>query len=199
MAVAWVSINCLGTMILLGLIAANTLRPGILGGLSSYPLFTFSEDWGSLRGATWKAGFMCFAEQDVLHKIVGAGPDSMWEAISRHGSMELRNMVQDKFNNLHLTNAHNEWLTVLVNTGILGVIGYVGMMAGGIRSFLGERKKNAYVCACGFCLLAYTVNNFFSFQQAMSTPTIFALFGMGRAFQRNLAGGAERPDKRKIK
>ncbi|MCI8696545.1 MAG: hypothetical protein HFH99_07155 [Lachnospiraceae bacterium] len=150
MAVAWVSINCLGTMILPGLIAANTLRPGILGGLSSYPLFTFSEDWGSLRGATWKAGFMCFAEQDVLHKIVGAGPDSMWEAISRHGSMELRNMVQDKFNNLHLTNAHNEWLTVLVNTGILGVIGYVGMMVGGIRSFLGERKRMLMYVPVGF-------------------------------------------------
>jgi len=74
----------------------------------------------------------------------------MWEAISRHGSMELRNMVQDKFNNLHLTNAHNEWLTVLVNTGILGVIGYVGMMAGGIRSFLGERKRMLMYVHVGF-------------------------------------------------
>ena len=68
------------------------------------------------------------------------------------------------------------------------------MMVSGIRSFLSEKGRNVYAYACGFCLLAYTVNNFFSFQQSVSTPTIFVLFGMGRAFQRSLKESTEMPE-----
>ena len=31
-------------------------------------------------------------------------------------------------------------------------------------------------------LLAYTVNNIFSFQQSMNVSTMFVIFGMGEAF-----------------
>lgn len=184
-AVTAAAVSCVALVLVLT--AVNTAHPGSLGPLSAYPVFTFSEDWGSSRGATWKAGWMCFLEQDLLHKLTGVGPDAMWEAISTQGSPALREMVREKFNGLALTNAHNEWLTILVNMGLLGLIGFGGMMVTGIVGFLREGGKNMYACICGLCLLGYTVNNIFSFQQAMGVATLFAVFGMGRAFQR--AGG----------
>lgn len=164
------------------LITVNTLRPGSLGPLSELPQFTFSLRWGNKRGATWKVGWMCFAEQGFWHKLIGVGPDAMSAYLYRDGSSEVRAFLQEVFGNAILTNAHNEWMTVMVDTGILGVIAFGGMMVTGIRRFLREAGRETIVCACGFCLLAYTVNNIFSFQQAVNVTTIFAIFGMGGAF-----------------
>lgn len=164
------------------LAAVNTLHPGILGRLSENSLFTLNTAWGSKRGATWSAGWKCFAAQDVLHKLVGAGPDCMWSYINSGASPEIFAYVHELFGSLRLTNAHNEWLTILVDTGILGLAGYGGMMVCGMRELLKKGKENPIAAACGFCLLGYTVNNIFSFQQSMGVGTIFVMFGMGKAF-----------------
>ncbi len=166
------------------LVLVNTLHPGILGGLSESSLFTFNEDWGHYRGATWTAGWKCFAAQDALHKLVGVGPDCMWSYINSGASPELSAYVSEVFSGLRLTNAHNEWLTILVDEGILGLAGYGGMMVCGMKEFLKKGKENPFAAACGFCLLGYTVNNIVSFQQSMGAGTVFAMFGMGMAFLR---------------
>lgn len=184
--------GCIAAVLLILLLAVvNTLRPGSIGMLSGYSWFTLNEQWGSSRGATWSAGWRCFSEQDALHKLVGTGPDCMWEYIRTGASESLKSAVTEKFGESNrLTNAHNEWLTILVNMGILGLAGYGGMMVCGIRELIKKGRNVPAACACGFCLLAYTVNNMFSFQQAMSTGSIFVIFGMGKAFLRR--GSRER-------
>lgn len=164
------------------LAAVNTLCPGILGRLSENILFTFNTAWGSNRGATWSAGWKCFAAQDALHKLAGVGPDCMWSYINSEASPEIYAYVKELFSGQRLTNAHNEWLTILVDTGILGLVGYGGMMVCGMRELMKKGKENPIAAACGFCLLAYTVNNIFSFQQSMGVGTVFVMFGMGKAF-----------------
>lgn len=171
-----------GIIIFTALIAVNTVHPGSIGPLSNYQIFTFSAKWGSSRGATWSAGWRCFWEQNILHKLVGVGPDSMPSFLYQDGSPELLETVNKIFGGSILTNAHNEWLTVLVNTGILGVIAFGGMISTAIYRYLRKVGKNKIVCACGICLTAYTANNIFSFQQAMSVATIFVILGMGGAF-----------------
>ncbi|MCM1558723.1 MAG: O-antigen ligase family protein [Butyrivibrio sp.] len=164
------------------LAAANTLRPGILGSLSENGLFTFNAAWGSSRGATWSAGWKCFAAQDVLHKLAGVGPDCMWSYIDSGSNPEIFAYVKEIFNGQRLTNAHNEWLTVLVDTGLIGLAGYGGMMICGMGELLKKGKENPVAAACGLCLLGYTVNGIFSFQQSMGVGTVFVMFGMGKAF-----------------
>ena len=86
------------------------------------------------------------------------------------------------------TNAHNEWLTVLVDIGVLGLISYAGMMITAIRDFLRAGESKMLVGACGICVLAYTVNNMFSFQQVMNISTVFVIMGIGE----NLRSAPER-------
>ena len=164
------------------LLIMNTLHPGSIGALSENRWFFFSNKWGSKRGATWKAGILCFMEQDFLHKLVGVGPDAMASYIYNKGSARLLNFVTENFSSSRLTNAHNEWLTVLVDTGILGCICFVGMIISAMVRFLRKESSNLITCACGFCLLGYTVNNMFSFQQALNAATIFVVLGIGEAF-----------------
>lgn len=169
------------------LLAVNTLMGGRISQALQMPQenpLMFSYQWGSYRGITWYAGIRCFLEQDFLHKLVGAGPDCMSAFLYQDGTEGLVTIVKELFFDNRLTNAHNEWLTILVNEGIFGCISYVGMMCTAIRRFLKGRKISMAAGACGFCVLAYTVNNVFSFQQSMSVATIFIVMGMGESFLR---------------
>ncbi len=165
--------------VVLGLV--NTAHPGSLGKLSEVSALTFNKEWGSYRGATWAAGIQCFADQDLLGKLLGVGPDSMAMYIRSGANPELQDMLKECFKGRSLTNAHCEWLTVLVNNGLLGMICYAGIFVSAIIRFLKAGKTNPLAGACGFAILAYTVNNLFSFQQALSAVTVFMVLGMGEA------------------
>ena len=68
---------------------------------------------------------------------------------------------------------------------LLGLVSYAGMMISVIRNFLHAGKKSMLVGACGFCVLAYTVNNMFSFQQVMNISTVFVIMGIGENLRRS--------------
>ena len=169
--------------VLLGVV--NTVSPGSIGKLSQYPVFTFSREWGSWRGVTLEAAVRCIAEQDFLHKLVGVGPDAMWCYLYKDSSESLYGLLYEHFGSSVLTNSHCELLTVFVNVGIVGLTAFVGMFLSGIIGFFKKGKKDALILACGFSLLAYTVNNIFSFQQTLNGATIFVIMGIGAAFYRN--------------
>lgn len=181
-------------MILLVLLLTliNTLAGGALTPNITDPnvtkWLTFNVSWGSARGGTWAAGARCFWEADSLHKIFGVGPDCLYAFLSNEGSVELQTMVNDRFGGNRLTNAHNEWLTILVDMGVLGLVSYAGMMITAIRDFLRAGENRMLVGACGVCVLAYTVNNMFSFQQVMNISTVFVIMGIGE----NLRSAPER-------
>lgn len=178
-----------GVLAMIAMIVLNTVRPGSLGPLSDNAFFTFSPLWGSGRGVTWMAGWQCFVEQSPLHKLFGVGPDCMAAFLYRDGSEELVQAVNARFGGLTLTNAHCEWLTVLVDTGIVGCVSFIGLTVSATVRFLRmgtAGQGNRIVGACGLCVLAYTVNHFFSFQQSMSVATIFVMLGIGEAYARGM-------------
>lgn len=175
---------CVGVLGGVCLIWYNTTHPGVLAMLADSSVFTFDNNWGSYRGVTWRAGWMCFLEQSPLHKLVGTGSDCMSAFLYDQGSAELVEMVKMQFHESVLTNAHNEWLTVLVDVGLLGAIGYIGMMVSAIVRFLKHGRKEVMAGACGMCVLAFTVNNMFSFQQSLNMATIFVIMGIGEYYCR---------------
>lgn len=177
----------LGIMGCIVLLVMNTRNPGSIGALSENSFFTFNYTWGSNRGATWMAAWKCFADQDLWSKLVGIGPDGMVMYINSGDNPELLQMVREVFGHLNLTNAHNEWFTILVNEGLLGMITYAGIMISAMVRFFKGGKVSALAGACGMAVLAYTANNMFSFQQALATSTMFLVLGMGEACMRKVS------------
>lgn len=174
----------LGAFLAGGLVLAiiwNTLTPGVLGALSENAFFTFNEKWGSLRGATYLAGVQSWLDQDPAGKLFGVGPDCMAMYVHSGANPELLDMIERVFRNNLLTNAHCEWLTILVNEGIFGVFAFGGMMVSAILRYMKAGRTNIFAGACGICLLAYTINNMVSFQQTMATATMFLILGVGEA------------------
>lgn len=164
------------------MIAVNTAHPGSLGALSDNRVFTFNNKWGSSRGATWTLGLRSFQELDALHKLTGAGPDCMADFLYSEKSPALTEAARAAFENKRLTNAHCEFLTILVNIGISGALFYIGLFLTVIRKLLTSKDGSAF--ACGLGVLAYMLNNLWSFQQSMGVAAVFAVMGLGMYFAR---------------
>lgn len=147
----------------------------------------FDENWGNGRGASWNCGINAYQSMDLLHKIVGVGPDCFADYV--YDVPELADRLVDQFANQRLTNAHNEQLTVLVNVGALGWLCYAGLfLTAFVRYMKGARRKPMlYLCAVS--ILAYTVHNLVSFQQVLNTPYVFIVLGIGEYIDKTQLSG----------
>ncbi|MGN1181120.1 MAG: O-antigen ligase family protein [Suilimivivens sp.] len=148
-----------------------------------WELFYLDEGWGNGRGAAIYAGIKAFSEMPFVHKLAGIGPDCFSKYV--YSLPEIAMSLFGRFGNSRLTNAHNELLTTLVNTGLFGATFYSGIF---ISFISGCRKKGQnnpslfVLAACAFC---YLVHNFVSFAQVLNLPYVFLLMGMGRAMMLN--------------
>lgn len=169
------------------LLALNTKIEGGIRFMGNMSTLIFDKHWGSARGATWSAGVKTYQHMPVLRKLVGAGSDCF--AMYLYTIEGLAKDVAKQFDGARLTNAHNEWLTVLVNNGIIGFISYAGIFISAVIRCIyhGEkavRERKRYLYIFGMCAFAYTIHNVVSFQQILSTPFIFLLLGMGERLQK---------------
>lgn len=164
------------------LLAVNTCMPGGIFGLSGVPIFTFNDTWASSRGATWRSGLEAFGQMSPLHKLIGVGPDCFAEYV--YSVPGLAQDVYARFGDARLTNAHNEWLTVLINQGILGCVCYAGIFLSAVARFLKKAKTEPDLYLCAAAVLAYMVHNMFSFQQILNAPFAFMILGIGEGLCR---------------
>lgn len=165
------------------LVVCNTRWPGSIGSLSkNEEVFLFNGKWGSQRGGTWSAGIRVWLAQDPLHKLIGVGPDAMADFIYSGQDGKLLAAVSEQFSGYRLTNAHGEWITLLADTGVLGLLCFAGMMLSSMIRLLRQQGAGlaGIVCiACGFAVLSYTANNVFSFEQTVNMTQIFVVMGLG--------------------
>ena len=133
-------------------------------------------EWGNSRGYTWVAGIKAYFDGGLIQKLVGWGPDSLAYAVYRSES-SVADFVINKFGDARLTNAHNEWITVLVNYGFLGLVTFMGAQISKAKELL--KGDNGLSFACGMALVSYMAHNFFSFAQPVNIPYIFILMGLG--------------------
>lgn len=155
--------------------------------IGEWSALQFDNQWGSARGATWSAGVWTYRNIPGLQKLIGVGPDCF--ASFLYTIPQVAKSVIKQFDGARLTNAHNEWLTVLVNQGILGFISYGAIFVTAVLRYVyyaekavkGQRK---YLYIFAVCAFAYAIHNMVSFQQILSTPFVFLLLGMGESLVR---------------
>ena len=149
----------------------------------------FDNKWGSDRGFTWKAAAGMFAEMTPLRKLFGAGPDC-FKAYS-YSIPEYADLLYQYWKPNILTNAHNEFLNLLICIGIVGLLAFLAMLGMGVwRFFKAWEKKSegtestwlsAFVLAGMLSILAYAGHNFFCYQQVCCTPFLFIVMGLAES------------------
>ena len=166
-------------VIYLLLCLVNTLWPHKTPFLNSISLFTFDRFWWSTRGGTYTIGFQAYISLPWWRWFVGIGPDCFLTYV--YNNLDKVTMAKC-FKVQPLANAHNEFLTMLVNTGLLGAAAYAGIFFNAIKK--GVKSANPFMKVILFGILGYMINNLFSFQQIISTSFVFVLLGI----LRNLLG-----------
>ena len=162
------------------LLTTNGALPAMMSGLYDSGYFNFNEYWGNNRGFTWQYSAKMFAEYPLKEKIIGVGPDGYASYTYLHYAEE----VSAKWGDSVLTNAHNEWFTMMINEGILGLISYGGIFISAAYIFIKNRKKEIMLSAVAVCIFSYIFHNMFCYQQVMCTPIIFILLGIGACYLR---------------
>lgn len=137
--------------------------------------FLFDENWGNGRGAALKAGARMYAGMSFEKKLFGTGPDCF--SAYAYSLPEVAGSLRENFGSERLTNAHNELFTGLINTGIMGVILYLGIFVSFIIRY--AKKGDFYSRMAIVCILCYLSHNMVSFAQVLNLPFVFLIMAMG--------------------
>lgn len=167
-----------GIVIMAGLIVLQT--KGVFSGklgemLGSISYFNWHKEWGNGRGRIWTFAVRVFAGESLLHKLFGVGPDCFSSYTRAVHGEEVKLFWEDKV----LTNAHNEWMTTVVNVGILGAVAYIGIFVTAISRFVKAWRKDYLLAGVAASTVSYMAYNLFCYQQVCCTPFVFLLLGVG--------------------
>ena len=134
-------------------------------------------EWGNHRGRLWQMAWQGFCQGDLRQKLLGAGPDCFAGYLGQ--VLPGGTVLFDKgyFAGSIFTNAHNEWLTTLINMGVLGVVAYAAVFFTAFRKYRGNFMTN-------MLLFTYGMHSLISFQQVLNAPLFFLLLGICEAGQR---------------
>lgn len=130
------------------------------------------------RLALWKVTLVTYGKEGLLFQIFGMGPDSFYYTLYQWGSDAMDWINRGLLDNNIYSNAHNEWLTLLVQQGMIGVIAYCGIFFTAFRTLRSSAIRDPRALAVCLGLTGYLICSLFTFQHVLSTPFAFALLGM---------------------
>jgi len=156
--------------------SANGQLPGVLESLANkVPYLKWSKTWGNHRGFTWAFTAQMYADMNIKEKIIGVGPDCY--AIYAHGNYT--DLLKEQWSGAILTNAHNEWMNMFINTGFLGGVAYLGIFVTSLVRFVKNSESRPVLLGLAACIAAYMAHNLFCYQQVLCSPFVFLFMGIG--------------------
>ncbi len=155
--------------------AKGKLSPETMEKVSKIPYLVWNDAWGNARGFTWRVTWRMIKEFTFVKLLIGVGPDGY----ARYGYEFYQDLIRVGWQQEVLTNAHNEWVNMIVDFGILGAFTYLG---GYISQLVRNVKKcdHAYwLAGISARIASYLFHNIFCYQQVLCTPFLFLLMGIG--------------------
>lgn len=169
------------------IMAVATSNPAIAQGNPILQRLVIVDDFGSGRGLIWRVTTTAWADVPFAEKLFGYGPNCFRYMIE---NSSVAQETSAYFNGAVLVDSHNEFFYILSTLGILGVIGYFGLMFSYlVRCFKAAKQYPIFVVgvvAIGASLLQGLVNS----SQVFSTPLLFIFLGIMEAIFRR----KRRPD-----
>lgn len=169
--------------VLIGLVTAvllvfviNSMVPGGIWPVRDISVFYFSDLWGNGRGGIWKNTIMAVGNMNFKQILFGVGPDCYGVFLRDQANLQQRLMEQ--FGQALVSSAHNEWLTELVNVGVLGLFFYLAGFVACIKTCVKKCSVEKVCIPLLLCIFAYMANQTVGFRQILSAPFIFMVLGL---------------------
>ena len=127
-----------------------------------------SDTAGSVRGYIWKSALEIFKNNPM-----GSGPGTF------KGQFEPYNAGYQQYAaNTIVDFAHNDFLQIMVCTGIIGIVLYVAFIVSLLfRAFKAEKNSPLIIIMIG-SVVGYLAHSFFSFSIAIITPLFWVMAGV---------------------
>ena len=157
------------------LVVLANFMPGFpsLGKLDD--LLVFNDDWGTYRGTAWRISWSAWTEQPFWRKLLGVGPGMMHTAVAQWAGADITARMKTFYA------AHNEYLELLLTSGVLGLAAWVWFVAAHLRK-AAQNWLRPGVAPVTLALVSYLAHAAVSIRVSMIFPEIMLLFGLLQVF-----------------
>ena len=157
------------------LVVLANFMPGFpsLGKLDD--LLVFNDDWGTYRGTAWRISWSAWTVQPFWRKLLGVGPGMMHTAVAQWAGTDITARMKTFYA------AHNEYLELLLTSGVLGLAAWVWFVAAHLRK-AAQNWLRPGVAPVTLALVSYLAHAAVSIRVSMIFPEIMLLFGLLQVF-----------------
>ncbi|MBE6759541.1 MAG: O-antigen ligase family protein [Ruminococcaceae bacterium] len=145
----------------------------------------FDDRFGHNRLFTWKRTLSLVKHNPVF----GIGPDNFRRFFALHYKEEAQKMFPDS--NGNLDKAHNEFLDVLLDNGIAGLLTYLGFFGALLWACFRNADRNKIAPVFGVAVISYMAHALFGYQLPIQSPVMWIMIGAAGAFARGENSASE--------
>ena len=138
-------------------------------------LLIFNDDWGTYRGTAWRITVESWLAQPLWRKLFGVGPGMMHTAVAEWAGAG----ITDRMKTFYA--AHNEYLELLLTTGVAGLAAWLWFVAAHLRK-AAQNWLRPGVAPVTLALVSYLAHAVISIRVSMIFPEIMLLFALLQAF-----------------
>ena len=138
-------------------------------------LLIFNDDWGTYRGTAWRITAESWLAQPLWRKLFGVGPGMMHTAVAEWAGAG----ITDRMKTFYA--AHNEYLELLLTTGVAGLAAWLWFVAVHLRK-AAQNWLRPGVAPVTMALVSYLAHAVISIRVSMIFPEIMLLFALLQAF-----------------
>ena len=170
---------CVDALAVIGVLAASFLaakskKSGVLYELGQMVFHgNFKDSFGHNRLFTWKRTLKLTG----LKPLFGSGPDTFCTVFNERFGEESKTF----FGGRNLDKAHNEYLQLLICSGITGLGAFLAFIGSLTASAFRRAANNPLLVCCGAAVIAYAVHAFFGYSLPINTPLMWVLLGLAGA------------------
>lgn len=158
-------------------VAAKTQTSGVLYEFGQMIFYgNFNDKFGSKRIFTWKRTIKLAGK----HPVFGSGPDTFCNVFNEVYGDE----ASEFFGGKNLDKAHNEYLQLLICSGITGLGSFLAFIGSMVVQAFKRATDNPMLVCCAMGVVGYAVHAFFGYSLPINSPLMWVLFGITGAAMR---------------
>ena len=135
----------------------------------------FNDDWGTYRGIAWRITTETWLAQPLWRKLFGVGPGMMHTAVAAWAGADITARMKTFYA------AHNEYLELLLTTGVAGLAAWLWFVAVHLRK-AAKNWLRPGVAPVTLALVSYLAHAVISIRVSMIFPEIMLLFALLQVF-----------------
>lgn len=171
-------------MLLCTAAAVLLVNSGVIAGQENgiVQMLRLDDSWGSGRGYVWIRSVRIFRDFPLVQKLFGCGINCFSYVMRDVYLEEMRQQLSVVF-----IDAHNEYLQMLLSTGLVGFVGYFGMIGFLLKRSicLVKKQESALLGIAG--IMAFLAQGLVNNAQVATLPVFFLQWGMYFAVIRNIS------------